>query len=63
MRRRHTICPACATVDIEAISRPLVVSLKVTWADTGLEYKGYQQKSLTTMSRPYTKFFRSPHTV
>ena len=63
MRRRHTICPARATVVIDAIGRPSQVSPKVAWADAGLEHKGYQQNFLTIVSRPYTKFFRSPHTV
>jgi len=37
--RTHTICPACATVVTDAIGRPSEVSLKVAWADAGLEYK------------------------
>ena len=36
--RRHTICPARATVVIDAIGRPSEVSLKAAWADAGLEY-------------------------
>ena len=63
MRRRYTICPAHATVVIDAIGRPSEISPRMAWADAGLEHKSYQQKFLTIVSRPYTKFFRSPHTV
>ena len=59
----HTICPACATVVTDAIGRPSEVSLKVAWADAGLE-----KKISTKISNNYVKaiheiFSFSPYNV
>ena len=56
MRRRHTICPARATVVIDAIGRPSEVSLKAAWADAGLQYKNIN-KDLWQLCQDHTRNF------
>jgi len=63
MRRRHTICPARATVVIDAIGRPSEVSLKVAWADAGLQYKNIKKNSDNYVKAIHEIFSFSPYNV
>jgi len=63
MRRRHTICPARATVAIDAIGRPSEVSLKVAWADAGLQYKNIKKDSDNYVKAIHEIFSFSPYNV